>query len=118
MRQSVLDAIVRKIKKGEKQMKKQNQEKENKDEAQQMLSWFQILMLIGRPLWDKKRKKWRVLNGYQAVLGNTNNLFYEVTFTDTPYWEIYADEQLYLNVPAEKEKQKESGDKGSNNKDK
>lgn len=97
---------------------KRNQEKENKDEAQQMLSWFQILMLIGRPLWDKKRKKWRVLNGYQAVLGNTNNLFYEVTFTDTPYWENYADEQLYLNVPAEKEKQKESGDKGSNNKDK
>ena len=44
-------------------MKKQNQEKaekENKDESQQMLSWFQILMLIGRPLWDKKRKKWRV----------------------------------------------------------
>lgn len=118
MRQSVLDAIVRKIKKGEKQMKKQNQEKENKDEAQQMLSWFQILMLIGRPLWDKKRKKWRVLNGYQAVLGNTNNLFYEVTFTDTPYWENYADEQLYLNVPAEKEKQKESGDKGSNKKSK
>jgi len=102
-------------------MKKQNQEKaekENQDKSQQMLSWFQIIMLIGRPLWDKTRKKWRVLNGYQAVLGNTNNLFYEVTFTDTPYWENYADEQLYLNVPAEKEKQKESGDKGSNNKDK
>ena len=101
-------------------MKKQNQEKaekENQDKSQQMLSWFQIIMLIG-PLWDKTRKKWRVLNGYQAVLGNTNNLFYEVTFTDTPYWENYADEQLYLNVPAEKEKQKESGDKGSNNKDK
>jgi len=75
-------------------------------------------MLIGRPLWDKTRKKWRVLNGYQAVLGNTNNLFYEVTFTDTPYWENYADKQLYLSVPVEKEKQKESGDKGSNNKDK
>ena len=104
-------------------MKKENQEKEkaekeNKDESQQMLSWFQIIMLIGRPLWDKTRKKWRVLNGYQAVLGNTNNLFYEVTFTDTPYWENYADKQLYLSVPVEKEKQKESGDKGSNNKDK
>ena len=40
-------------------MKKQNQEKvekKNKDESQQMLSWFQIIMLIGRPLWDKKRK--------------------------------------------------------------
>ena len=60
-------------------MKKQNQEKaekENQDKSQQMLSWFQIIMLIGRPLWDKTRKKWRVLNGYQAVLGNTNNLFY------------------------------------------
>ena len=93
-------------------------EKENKDESQQMLSWFQIIMLIGRPLWDKTRKKWRILNGYQSVLGNTNNLFYEVTFTDTPYWENYADKQLYLSVPVEKEKQKESGDKGSNNKDK
>ena len=92
--------------------------KKCKEESQQMLSWFQIIMLIGRPLWDKTRKKWRVLNGYQAVLGNTNNLFYEVTFTDTPYWENYADEQLYLSVPVEKEKQKESGDKGSNNKDK
>ena len=102
-------------------MKKQNQEKaekENKDESQQMLSWFQIIMLIGRPLWDKTRKKWRILNGYQSVLGNTNNLFCEVTFTDTPYWENYADKQLYLSVPVEKEKQKESGDKGSNNKDK
>ena len=89
-----------------------------KDESQQMLSWFQIIMLIGRPLWDKTRKKWRILNGYQSVLGNTNNLFYEVTFTDTPYWENYADKQLYLSVPVEKEKQKESGDKGSNNKDK
>ena len=102
-------------------MKKQNQEKvekKNKDEKKQMLSWFQIIILIVIQFWDKTRKKWRVLNGYQAVLGNTNNLFYEVTFTDTPYWENYADEQLYLSVPVEKEKQKESGDKGSNNKDK
>ena len=50
-------------------MKKQNQEsqekkqEENKDEGQQMLSWFQIIMLIGRPLWDAVNKKWRVLNG-------------------------------------------------------
>ena len=76
-------------------MKKQNQEKvekKNKDESQQMLSWFQIIMLIGRPLWDKTRKKWRVLNGYQAVFVNSTNLFYDVTFIDTPYWESYADE--------------------------
>lgn len=105
-------------------MKKQNQEsqekkqEENKDEGQQMLSWFQIIMLIGRPLWDAVNKKWRVLNGYQAVLGNTNQLFYEVTFTDTPYWENYNDKKLYLNVPVEKEKSKEKGDKKSNKKGK
>lgn len=91
---------------------------ENQTVTNQKLGWVQMLLLIGKPLWDAQKKKWRVLNGYQAVLGNTNNLFYEVTFTDTPYWENYADEQLYLSVPVEKEKQKESGDKGSNNKDK
>ncbi len=112
------DAAIKNIETLKRNQEKEKAEKENKDESQQMLSWFQIIMLIGRPLWDKTRKKWRVLNGYQAVLGNTNNLFYEVTFTDTPYWENYADKQLYLSVPVEKEKQKESGDKGSNNKDK
>ena len=111
MRQSVLDAIVRKIKKGEKQMFPFAEE-------QAALGRDRLVIRSVKPMENKKRKKWRVLNGYQAVLGNTNNLFYEVTFTDTPYWENYADEQLYLNVPAEKEKQKESGDKGSNNKDK
>lgn len=93
-----------------------NNEKQETDNKK--LGWVQILVLLGKPIWDAQKKKWRVLNGYQAVLGNTNNLFYEVTFTDTPYWENYADKQLYLSVPVEKEKQKESGDKGSNNKDK
>ena len=83
-----------------------------------MLSWFQIIMLIGRPLWDAVKKKWRVLNGYQAVLGDTNQLFYEVTFTDTPYWENFADKKLYINLPVKKEEEQENGDKGSNNKDK
>lgn len=105
-------------------MKKQNQEsqkkkqEENKDEGQQMLSWFQIIMLIGRPLWDAVNKKWRVLNGYQAVLGNTNQLFYEVTFTDTPYWENFVKKQLYLDIPKEQEDKTENGDKGSNKKSK
>ena len=104
-----------------KKQEQENQEKkqeENKDEGQQMLSWFQIIMLIGRPLWDAANKKWRVLNGYQAVLGNTNQLFYEVTFTDTPYWENFVEKQLYLEIPKEQEDKTENGDKGSDKKSK
>lgn len=75
----------------------------NKDEAEkastEILNWFQIIMLMGKPLWDAKQRKWRILNGYQSVLGNNNTLYFEVTFTDTPYWEDFTEKELYINTP-------------------
>jgi hypothetical protein len=79
----------------------------------QQLGWSQILVLLGNPIWDVKKEKWRILNGYQSVMSNTNNqVFFEITFTDTPYWENFAEAKLYLTTPQKKEKQKENGDKG------
>ena len=83
----------------------------------QKLGWVQILLLLGKPLWDEQKKKWRVLNGYQSILGNQNNqIFFEVTFTDSPYWENFIEKQLYTNIPKEQEDQMKNGNKGSNKK--
>lgn len=83
----------------------------------QKLGWVQIILLLGKPLWDEQKKKWRVLNGYQSILGNQNNqIFFEVTFTDSPYWENFIEKQLYTNIPKEQEDQMKNGNKGSNKK--
>lgn len=98
---------------------KKTEEQNKEKETNQQLGWVQILLLIGKPLWDSIQKKWRVLSGYQSVLGNTTNqMFFEVTFTDTPYWENFGDKKLYLNIPKDKEENQESGGKGSSKKDK
>ena len=82
--------------------KDKKQEKSKKQEDNQTtLGWFQIIMLMGKPLWDSKKQKWRILNGYQSVLGDNNQMFFEVTFTDTPYWENFVEKKLYINVPEE-----------------
>ena len=87
---------------------------EKKETSTQKLGWVQILLLLGKPVWDAQIKKWRVLNGYQSVLGNQNNqTFFEITFTDTPYWENFIDKELYINIPDEQE-DKTNGDKRIN----
>lgn len=92
---------------------------ENQIITNQKLGWVQILLLIGKPLWDAQKKKWRVLNGYQSILGNQNNqMFFEVTFTDTPHWENFIEKQLYIDIPKEQEANVEDGNKGSNKKGK
>lgn len=90
---------------------------ENQQTTNQKLGWVQILLLLGKPLWDAQKKKWRVLNGYQSVLGNSNNqMFFEVTFTDSPYWENFIEKQLYMDIPKEQEDQTKNANKGSNKK--
>ena len=87
---------------------------EKQETSTKKLGWVQILLLLGKPVWDAQMKKWRVLNGYQSVLGNQNNqTFFEVTFTDTPYWENFIDKELYINIPDEQE-DKTNGDKRIN----
>lgn len=79
-----------------------NNEKQETDNKK--LGWVQILVLLGKTIWDAQKKKWRVLSGYQSVLGNQNNIiFFEVTFTDTPHWENFIEKQLYIDIPKENE---------------
>lgn len=89
---------------------------EKQERSNQKIGWVQILLLLGKPIWDAKRKKWRILNGYQSVLGNQNNqMFFEVTFTDSPYWENFIEKELYIDIPKEQE-DKSNADNGSNKK--
>lgn len=82
----------------------------------QKLGWVQILLLLGKPVWDAQTKKWRVLSGYQSVLENqTNRMFFEVTFTDVPHWENFTEKELYLDIPKEQE-DKTNADNRSNKK--
>ena len=98
------------IKQNEDPKKAEEQTKENN--TNQQLGWVQILLLLGKPLWDDELKKWRVLNGYQSVLGNSNNqMFFEVTFTDSPYWENFIEKQLYLEIPKEQDVNAKDGNK-------
>lgn len=98
-------------KKKENENSKKIDNKEKQILVNQKLEWIQIILLIGKPLWDDQKKKWRVLNGYQSVLGNqSNQMFFEVTFTDNPYWENFIEKQLYLEIP--KDENKENNKKG------
>ena len=85
-------------------MPKKVDSNEKKKTDNKKLGWVQILVLLGKPIWDAQKKKWRVLSGYQSVLGNQNNIiFFEVTFTDTPHWENFIEKQLYIDIPKENE---------------
>lgn len=98
---------------------KKNEEQSKENNANQKLGWVQILLLLGKPVWDEEKKKWRVLNGYQSVLGDKNNqMFFEVTFTDTPYWENFVEKQLYMDIPKEQKASKEDGITENNKKGK
>ena len=110
-------------------MKKKHEEKKEEKPEKEMVSepkaldpkltWVHIIVSLGKPLWDADSRKWRVLNGYQSILGNQQNqMFFEVTFTDTPYWENFMEKNLYFNIPTEKENIKDDGNKGSNEKGK
>lgn len=102
--------------KTEEQIRKEREKIVDKLEG---LCWVQILLLLGKPVWDAQTKKWRVLNGYQSVLGSQQNqMFFEVTFTDTPYWENFIEKELYIAIPKEQEDKTENENKGNNEKSK
>ena len=42
-------------------------------------------------------------------------MFFEVTFTDSPYWENFIEKELYIDIPKEQE-DKSNADNGSNKK--
>lgn len=55
------------------------------------MDWEEIMMNVGNPVYDKKEKRWRILEGYKKY-----DKTYSVTFTDSNYWERFQDVELYL----------------------
>ena len=69
---------------------------ENK-EIEEKLDWEEIIGSVGKPVWDDKRKKWRVLDYYCRE----QNTFY-VSFSDTNNREKFEEKELYFKEREEK----------------
>ena len=63
---------------------------ENK-EIEEKLDWEEIIGSVGKPVWDNKRKKWRVLDYYCRE----KDIFY-VSFSDTSNREKFEEKELYF----------------------
>ena len=71
---------------------------EEKKEIEEKLDWEEIIGSVGKPVWDNKRKKWRVLDYY----AREKNRF-SVSFSDTSYTENFEEEELYFKEIKESE---------------
>lgn len=69
---------------------------ENKG-IEEKLDWVEIIGSVGKPVWDNKLKKWRVLDYY----GRENDIFY-VSFSDTSNREKFEEKELYFKESEEK----------------
>lgn len=70
---------------------------EEKKEIEEKLDWEEIIGSVGKPVWDDKRKKWRVLDYYCRE----QNTFY-VSFSDTNNREKFEEKELYFKEREEK----------------
>ena len=71
---------------------------EEKKELEEKLDWKEIIDSVGKPIWDNKRKKWRVLDYYSK---EKNKLY--VSFSDISYTENFEKEELYFKEIKESE---------------
>lgn len=69
-------------------IEKQQPEQEDKPIP---IKWEELDKHIGQPVWDTRKKKWRVLDGYKRMQ-NT----YAITFSDIADWVSFNDRFLYL----------------------
>lgn len=69
---------------------------ENKG-IEEKLDWEEIIGSVGKPVWDNKRKKWRVLDYYCRE----KDIFY-VSFSDTSNREKFEEKELYFKEREEK----------------
>ena len=70
---------------------------EGNEEIEEKLDWEEIIDSVGKPVWDDKRKKWRVLDYYCRE----QNTFY-VSFSDTNNREKFEEKELYFKEREEK----------------
>ena len=71
---------------------------EEKKELEEKLDWKEIIDSVGKPIWDNKRKKWRVLDYYSK---EKNKLY--VSFSDTSSTENFEEKELYFKEIKESE---------------
>lgn len=70
--------------------------KENK-EKEEKLDWEEITDSVGKPLWDNKKKIWRVLDSYYRE-GDS----FKISFSDTNNFESFENQELYFKESEEK----------------
>ena len=69
---------------------------ENK-EIEEKLDWEEIIGSIGKPLWDNKKKIWRVLDSYYRE-GDS----FKISFSDENNFERFENQELYFKEREEK----------------
>ena len=69
---------------------------ENK-EIEEKLDWEEIIGSIGKPLWDNKKKIWRVLDSYYRE-GDS----FKISFSDENNFERFENQELYFEEREEK----------------
>ena len=75
---------------------------EEKKELEEKLDWEEIIDSVGKPVWDNKRKKWRVLDYYSREKNK-----FKVSFSDISYTENFEEEDLYFKEIKESEEKEE-----------
>lgn len=56
----------------------------------EQLTWEEIQKRVGKPVYEKTDKKWRVISGYEQT-GENRYIF----FTDNNFWTRFENYKLY-----------------------
>ena len=69
---------------------------ENKG-IEEKLDWEEIIGSVKKPLWDNKKKIWRVLDSYYR-----EGDIFKISFSDTSNFERFENQELYFKEREEK----------------
>lgn len=58
--------------------------------------WQQLDLLVGKPMWDNKEKRWRVLTGYSRHLEKYKMFFSDIDCMLNGKFCIYEKDRFYL----------------------
>ena len=70
---------------------------EGNEEIEKKLDWEEIIDSVGKPLWDNKKKIWRVLDSYYRE-GDS----FKISFSDENNFERFENQELYFEEREEK----------------
>ena len=70
---------------------------EGNEEMEEKLDWEEIIDSVGKPLWDNKKKIWRVLDSYYRE-GDS----FKISFSDENNFERFENQELYFEEREEK----------------